>query len=197
MELAVDAARGSAEPAAWAMTQLGKIHFSTGAHEEAAHWYERALTALPGYVFALDALAHVEAAEGNLARAIELELQATETNPLPQFVATLGDLYEASGQDAHAREQRELMDAIETLLAENGVRTDLETAVYYADHGIRAGEALALAEQAHRERPCDPRRTTRSPGRSTATSAARRRSLRRSGRCGSEPSTRRSTSTAA
>ena len=45
------------------------------------------------------------------------------------------------------------MDAIETLLAENGVRTDLETAVYYADHDIRAGEALALAEQAHRERP--------------------------------------------
>ncbi len=153
MELAVDAARGSAEPAAWAMTQLGKIHFSRGAHEEAAHWYERALTALPGYVFALDALAHVEAAEGNLARAIELELQATETNPLPQFVATLGDLYEASGQDAQAREQRELMDAIETLLAENGVRTDLETAVYYADHDIRAGEALALAEQAYRERP--------------------------------------------
>ena len=153
MELAVDAARGSAEPAAWAMTQLGKIHFSRGAHEEAAHWYERALTALPGYVFALDALAHVEAAEGNLASAIELELQATETNPLPQFVATLGDLYEASGQDAQAREQRELMDAIETLLAENGVRTDLETAVYYADHDIRAGEALALAEQAYRERP--------------------------------------------
>ena len=68
-------------------------------------------------------------------------------------MATLGDLYEASGQDAQAREQRELMDAIETLLAENGVRTDLETAVYYADHDIRAGEALALAEQAYRERP--------------------------------------------
>jgi Flp pilus assembly protein TadD len=45
------------------------------------------------------------------------------------------------------------MDAIQSLLSENGVRTDLETAVYYADHDIRAEEALALAEQAHRERP--------------------------------------------
>jgi tetratricopeptide (TPR) repeat protein len=153
MELAVDAARGSAEPAAWAMTQLGKIHFSVGAFDEAARWYEQALTALPGYVFALDALAHVEAADGSLARAIELELRATETNPLPQFVSTLGDLYEASGRDSEAREQRELMDAIDTLLAENGVRTDLETAVYYADHDIRAEDSLVLAEQAQRERP--------------------------------------------
>ena len=153
MELAVDAARGSAEPAAWAMTQLGKIHFSVGSFEEAARWYERALSALPGYVFALDAMAHVEAARGDIERAIELELQAVETHPLPQFVATLGDLYDVSGQDTQAREQRELMDAIEALLTENGVRTDLETAIYYADHDIRDAEALALAQRAHRERP--------------------------------------------
>jgi tetratricopeptide (TPR) repeat protein len=153
MELAVDAARGSAEPAAWSMTQLGKIHFSVGSYDEAARWFDRALLALPGYVFALDAMAHVEAAKGNLAQAIQLELQAAETNPLPQFVATLGDLYEASGRRAEAGEQRELMDAIQSLLSENGVRTDLETAVYYADHDIRAEEALAVAEQAHRERP--------------------------------------------
>jgi tetratricopeptide (TPR) repeat protein len=153
MEQAVDTARGSTEPAAWAMTQLGKIHFGAGDYEVAERWFERALTAFPGYIYALDAMAHVESAKGMLTRAIQLELQATETNPLPQFVAMLGDLYEVTGQDGQAREQRELMDAIQTLLAENGVKTDLETAVYYADHDIRSQEALALAERAHRERP--------------------------------------------
>jgi tetratricopeptide (TPR) repeat protein len=153
MELAVDAARGTREPAAWAMTQLGKIHFATGRFGEAERWYERALAALPGYVFATDALAHVEAARADLARAIALEREVVAVNPLPQFVSALGDFQAAAGQDAAAAEQYALMDAIHALLIENGVRTDLETAVYLADHDLRDGEALRLARAAHRERP--------------------------------------------
>jgi tetratricopeptide (TPR) repeat protein len=35
----------------------------------------------------------------------------------------------------------------------NGVRTDLETALFRADHGIRLRQTLALARRAQRQRP--------------------------------------------
>jgi len=153
MELAVDAARGSQEPAAWAMAQLGKLHFAVGERDAAARWYDRALAALPGYVYALEALAHVEGARENYPAAIELARKAVDTIPLPQFVTLLGDLYQVSGQDVLAREQYDLMDAIHRLLQANGVRSDLEIAAFYADHGIRLPEALELARAGWEERP--------------------------------------------
>jgi tetratricopeptide (TPR) repeat protein len=135
------------------MTQLGKVHFSAGRYDEAGRWYRRALAALPGYVYALDALAQVEGARGRYAEAIELAQQAVDRIPLPQFVTLLGDLYHVSGQETLARDQYELMGAIHQLLQANGVRSDLEIAVYYADHGIRLGEALELARAARDARP--------------------------------------------
>ena len=45
------------------------------------------------------------------------------------------------------------MSAIERLLAANGVRTDLETALFDVDHGIRPGRSLELARQAQSARP--------------------------------------------
>lgn len=153
MKLAVDSARGEAEPTAWTLVQLGKIHWTAGRLDEAAASYRAALGAFPAYVYALDALAQVEAARGSLGGAIELEKQAVEQIPLPQFVTQLGDLYRVSGRETLAREQYQLMGAIRRLLIANGVKTDLETAVYYADHGIRLPEALGLARSAQRERP--------------------------------------------
>jgi tetratricopeptide (TPR) repeat protein len=153
MELAVDAAIGAAEPYAWTNVQLGKLRFQTGSLDEAEASHRRALDAFPGYVYALEALAEVEAARGDLPAAIELASQAAEAVPLPQFVALLADLHDAIGQPAEAAEQRALMDAIQRLLAANGVRTDLETALYYADQGIRLDEALVLARRGQAERP--------------------------------------------
>ncbi len=73
--------------------------------------------------------------------------------PLPQFVTLLGDLYQVSGQEKLAREQYDLMGAIHRLLQANGVRSDLEIAVFYADHGIKLPEALELARAGRAARP--------------------------------------------
>jgi tetratricopeptide (TPR) repeat protein len=153
MELAADAAGSQPEPLAWTHVQLGKLHFSRGRPGAAAREYRTALAAFPGYVQALDALARVEAARGRLGRAIALERDAAERSPLPELVGYLGDLYRAHGRPRLAREQYELVSAIERLLVANGVRTELETALFDVDHGLRLDAALERARRAHRARP--------------------------------------------
>jgi tetratricopeptide (TPR) repeat protein len=153
MQLAADAGGGRGEPTAWAEVELGKLYFGSGRPKLAARHFRTALVFFPGYVYALDALARAEAALGRYELAIKLARRAVDTTPLPQFVATLGDLYRATGRAREAREQYALVGAIERLLQANGVRTDLETALFDVDHGLRVREALERARLAHAERP--------------------------------------------
>jgi tetratricopeptide (TPR) repeat protein len=153
MEQALDAATGEAEPTAWTRVQLGKLYWSTGRLGAAAAQYRAALAVFPGYVHALDALAQVEGARGRFGHAIALERRAVDQTPLPQFVGYLGDLYTAARRPALARRQYALVDVIGRLFVANGVKTDLETALFRADHGIRLRETLDLARLARTERP--------------------------------------------
>jgi tetratricopeptide (TPR) repeat protein len=153
MQMAVDAATSEREPRAWTHWQLGKLYWSVGRLDAAEHEYRAALAAFPGYVYALDALAQVEAARGDTSKAIELERRAVDRVPLPQFVTQLGDLYRSSGQVELARRQYALVGVIQRLLVANGVRTDLESALFDVDHGIRLRNALTLARRAHAARP--------------------------------------------
>jgi len=153
MKLARDAAGVRPESIAWTHVELGKLHLGLGELRPAERNFQAALAAFPGYVYALEQLAHVEAARGHHNRAAAFARRAVDRVPLPQFVSTLGDVYAAAGKPRLAQEQYALMGAIERLLKANGVRTDLETALFNADHGIRLGETLTLARRAQRERP--------------------------------------------
>ena len=151
--LARDAAADEREPLAWTETQLGKLELSRGRLGAAETHLLAALRTFPGYVYALDARAQVELARGHLRLATSLERRAVETIPLPQFVGLYGDLLQATGHERAARIQYSTEDGIRRLLAANGVRTDLETALFDVDHGIRLRASLALALKAQRERP--------------------------------------------
>jgi tetratricopeptide (TPR) repeat protein len=153
MQLALDAAGARAEPAAWAHVELGKLHFALGELAPAGRHFRAALARLSGYPFALDGLARVEATRGRGKRAVALARRAVEAAPLPQFVATLADIHLAAGDKQRAREQYALLGAIERLLRGNGVRTDLETALFDVDHGLRLSQAVSRARRAHAERP--------------------------------------------
>jgi tetratricopeptide (TPR) repeat protein len=153
MELALDASGNVPEPTAWTLVEIGKLHISLGELEQAGYAFHAALAVFPGYVYALDGLAKVDAARGHFARAIELARQASNAVPLPQFVGTLSDLYRSRGETARAQEQIALIGAIELLLAANGINSDLELALFRADHGIRLRETLALARTARAARP--------------------------------------------
>jgi tetratricopeptide (TPR) repeat protein len=153
MRLAIDAAGGQPEALAWSQTQLGKLFWSQGGIQAAEREYRRALAVRPGYVYAFDGLAQVEAARGRLRRAVAYERRAAEAIPLPQFVAALGDLQHMAGNETAARRQYALIGVIRRLLRANGVRTDLETALFAVDHSVRLRNALLLARAARAERP--------------------------------------------
>jgi tetratricopeptide (TPR) repeat protein len=151
--LARDAAADELEPFAWTETQLGKLEVGRGRLGVAAAHLRSALRTFPGYVYALDAMAQVYVARGQLRPATALERRAVETIPLPQFVGLYGDLLLVTGHDRVARVQYATEEAIRQLLHANGVRTDLETALFDIDHGIHLQSALALARKAQRARP--------------------------------------------
>jgi len=151
--LSRDASVGDDEAVAWAEMQLGKLELARGRYAAAAAHEYAALRLVPGYPNAVDALAQVEAARGDLERAVALERQAVTRVPLPQFVAFLGDALAAGGRRAAAQRQYALVGDIDRLLRASGVRTDLEHALFQVDHGIRLPQALARARAARADRP--------------------------------------------
>ena len=153
MRLALAAVPAGREPAAWTLTQLGKLRFGTGDVGGAAREYRRALRVLPRYVPAREGLALTEAARGRPRGAVAILAPVAETTPLPQAAATLGDLYRVVGDTRAAARQDGLLRIEERLLASRGVRNDLETAALDVDRGVRLRESLAALRRVHVERP--------------------------------------------
>jgi tetratricopeptide (TPR) repeat protein len=153
MQLALDAAAGAPEPTAWTHVELAKLELGAGRIAPAAEHVRAALEIFPGYVSALEQQALIQAARGRLGTAVATARRAANAVPLPQNVALLGDLLARRGDAAGAARQRATVAAIDRLLTANGLRVDLESAVYRADHGIRPADTVRLARSARADRP--------------------------------------------
>ena len=153
MQLAVDSGTPNAESTAWVRTQLANLYFNTGDLDQAEFEYRLTLQNRPKYVYALAGLGRVRAAQGDMDEAIQLLNQAVASMPLPEFVITLGDLYQASDQPEAASQQYQLVAAIEKLYRTNGVDMDMEIALFHADHDQNLEETVALARKAYANRP--------------------------------------------
>jgi len=112
--------------------------------------YRAALETYPGFIWALNGLGKIAAAKGDLPGAIGFLEQAIARVPLPEFLITLAELRLESGQDATADLQ--LVRDVQGLFAANGVNTDLELALFEANHGDPR-LALELATKAYRSQP--------------------------------------------
>jgi tetratricopeptide (TPR) repeat protein len=141
------------EHVAWTMVQLGNVRFNTGRLDQAEAAYRRALARLPGYVHAEAGLARVEASEGRYRIAIKRLRRAVQVLPVPAYVIMLGDVLHASGDDKAARREYALVRAIERLFAANGVRTELQTALFDLDHRHNVSDALERARIAYASAP--------------------------------------------
>jgi tetratricopeptide (TPR) repeat protein len=150
--LALDAAV-DAETRAWALVELGRLDRGELRFAAAARGFRQALAVSPDYPIALEALAETEAARGNLARAISLQRRAVGLRFSPEFAATLGDLYTVAGNDVAARRAYARVEEQERRLAENGVDTDLDRAMFNLEHGIDLRGSLTLARRGYAGRP--------------------------------------------
>ena len=153
MQLAVTAGGQTTENSAWVRVQLGNLFFEKNDLAGAEREYQATLAILPDYVYAQAGLARVRAAQGDTSTAIGLYQQAIARMPLPEFVIGLGELQEATGDTAGAAKQYELVRAMQQLFKSNGVDTDLELALFDADHGGDPAATVTLARAAYQRRP--------------------------------------------
>ena len=155
MQRAVSAGSGYPENVAWAQVQLGNLYFDAGDLTAAAGAYEAASVAAPGYAPAMAGEARVLAARGQLAAAADLYARVVTILPLPEYLTAYGDVLTARGDQSGADAQFATVAAIQQLQAANGVNTDLDLALFAADHGDTnaIGNAVAQARAAVAERP--------------------------------------------
>jgi tetratricopeptide (TPR) repeat protein len=153
MRLALDAAAGQPEPTAWTHVELAKLEFGLGRISHARRQATAALRFFPGYPAARLELARIEAANGQLDRALEQARRAAEAVPSSGSLALLADLLDRAGRPGDARRQRATIEVVDRVLRAGGVRVDLESAVYRADNGIRPQATIELARRARADRP--------------------------------------------
>ncbi|HET6623889.1 MAG TPA: tetratricopeptide repeat protein [Gaiellaceae bacterium] len=153
MRLALDASGGQPEPTAWALVEVAKLERALGRRREARRDARAALRAVPGYPSARVELARIEAADGRIESAIAHARRAADALPTSHALSLLADLLDRSGRHVQADRQRATVGVVDRLLAANGVRVDLESAVYRADNLIRPRETVEIARRARAARP--------------------------------------------
>jgi tetratricopeptide (TPR) repeat protein len=147
MRLAISAGGPTTENVVYVQTLLGNLELARGRVDAARGAYRAALRQSPGYVPATAGLARAEAARGELGAAIRLYRSAVARLPLPEYVVGLGETELAAGRRAQARRDLALVGAEQRLLQAGGVNTDVELALYEAEHGS-AARGVTLARRA-------------------------------------------------
>jgi tetratricopeptide (TPR) repeat protein len=135
------------ENLAWLYYELGEYQVQAGDLTAADAAYVTALTIHRGDFRALASLAKLRANHGQYAEAIELYKKAIAVVPMPIFVAELGDLYAKVGDRAEANKQYRLVEYIGKLGQINQVLHNRDLALFYADHDMKLGESLELAQK--------------------------------------------------
>lgn len=152
MQLAVESGSPTGENTAWTRVQLGHLYFNQGDLDSAEREYRQALVGLPNFVHAEAALARLAAARGDWASARSGYAIVANQLPLPEYVIAAGELELAAGDEPAAQQHFALVAAIDQLYQANGSVTDLEMALFLADHGD-AQEAVRRARTAYAQRP--------------------------------------------
>jgi tetratricopeptide (TPR) repeat protein len=146
MRLAVDAGGPAAENGAYVLSLLGELERRRGHRGAARRAFGQALALVPGHPGATAGLARLERPEAAIKRLRPL----VDRLPLPEYVIALGEAELAAGQDAS--ETFALVGAEQQLLRSAGVDTDVELALFQADHGDPR-RAVALARRGYAAAP--------------------------------------------
>lgn len=107
--------------------------------------------AVPGYLPGLVSAARLAIARGDLDGALVGWQDVVARQPLPEYLVELGELLDHLGRTDEAEAQFAVVRATIQLLDASGVGTDLETALFEADHGSPE-RALTQARAEWRQR---------------------------------------------
>lgn len=144
MRLSRDAAGTSAASFAFAAYHLGELARIQGDFRTAARHYDAALDADKNFMPAYAGRARLAVAGGDLAAAERDYAAVVRRLPLQEYLVEFGEFYLGTGRPELARQQFAVSTATAALAKANGVRVDLETAFFEADHGS-PDAALAAA----------------------------------------------------
>jgi len=152
MRLAVSAGSGSAEGAAYVQALLGNLELDRGRYDAAERAYREALAGDPSYPAAEAGLARLDAGRQRYSPAIRRYRQVVERIPLPEYAVGLAETEQAAGKVAAARRDYAVVQAEVRLLRANGVNTDVDLALFEANHGGPA-RAVRLGRRAWASAP--------------------------------------------
>jgi tetratricopeptide (TPR) repeat protein len=147
MRAAVSAGGAVPEQDAYVRSLLGGLELQKGRVAVAVREYREALAAVPGYAPAEAGLAQADVARGRLAPAMARLERVVDRLPLPGYVIALGEAQAAAGRRAAAARTFALVRAETMLQQRAGVKTDVELAIFEADHGSPR-RAVALGRRA-------------------------------------------------
>jgi tetratricopeptide (TPR) repeat protein len=132
---------------AWYRSFRGQLELDAGRYRAALDLHRAAVRLAPQYHIPRAGLARSLAAVGKIDGAISHYRRAVELLPEPAYLAALGDLYALRGESTLARRQYETVEAIATLARVNRQVYNRQLAMFFADHDVKASEALTLAER--------------------------------------------------
>lgn len=131
---------------AFYQVQLATHLFETGRYGDAADIAAAAAQNAPGSPVALATLGRLQAALGDLDDAIDSYERSTAILPSPDHLASLGDLYQLTGEPGAARQQYDTVLVIGDLAELNRVVYNRQLARFLADHDRDTDRAVELAE---------------------------------------------------
>jgi tetratricopeptide (TPR) repeat protein len=152
MSQAVSAGSIVPENLAYVRTRLGNLEQARGRLAPARRAYTLSMFAVRDYAPALAGRARLAARRGDLDRSIALWKRIVARLPLPEYAIALGEAELAAGRRVAGARDLDLVRAQQSLLESAGVNSDLEFALFEADHGDPA-RGVELARRAWEAAP--------------------------------------------
>jgi tetratricopeptide (TPR) repeat protein len=153
LQLALELGRLTAPDRAYLWVRIGRLHQDSGRLDAAGRAYRTALRLLPGYVHARAGLATLEADLGSYGRAAALLRGVVAARATTEYAVDLGDALSLAGRMNEAEAAYALARRVERSLAANGVRTELQSALFDLDHDRNLRSALTRARVGVQLRP--------------------------------------------
>jgi tetratricopeptide (TPR) repeat protein len=135
-----------AESRAWFHVRAGELAWAAGDAGTAEQRFREALEIFPSYPRALNGLARLYWGQHRWPEALDAATRAAQRVPLPETLGYAADAQRELGNEAGARATEDLIAAI-ARIGTAGAVNDRALSIYFAEHGRRLGDAVAIARR--------------------------------------------------